>query len=256
MAKESYNDLIFQLGDLAREQLVNKPDRPKPMDRVLRAEDVVVQRRDELAELEAQMNDLDVAHQESLDAIADERAQQQEIVKKFKRAVVAIEGRVKDMRKKLATSKADVRYNKDAVKKAELRHADLEMTSDDQMKVDLSKQNLKKMRLAVMRQDRGLEEQAYDLDQVLTPKPGQPGAPGILAHKRLLELEDEVEALEYNHRQEMDALDRVIAAKEQEVQAAEDFLDQALFLLGEDCYAQRIHDAALAALYPRIDKAK
>lgn len=256
MARESYNDLMFQLGDLARERLVNRPDRPKPMDRVLRAEDVVVQRRDELAELEAQMNDLDVAHQETLEAIAGERAEQEEIVKKYKRAVVAIEGRVKEMRKKLATSKADVRYNKEAVKKAEARHADLEMTSHEQDKVDLSKQNLKKMRLAVMRQERGLEEQQYDLDQVLTPKPGQPGGPGILAHKRLLELEDEVEALELSHQEEMNALDKVIAAKEQEVQAAEDFLDQAIFLLGEECYAKRIPDAALAALYPRIDKAK
>jgi hypothetical protein len=107
-----------------------------------------------------------------------------------------------------------------------------------------------------MRQDRNLEDQQYELDQVLTPKPGQPGAAGILAHKRLLELEDEVEALEYNHKQEMDALDQVIAQKEQEVQAAEDFLDQAIFLLGEECYTQRISDPALAVLYPRIDKAK
>jgi hypothetical protein len=202
------------------------------------------------------MNDLDVAHQETLAEIAEERAQQEEIVRQFKRAVVAIEGRVKDMRKKLATSKADVRYNKDAVKKAEARHADLGMTSHDPQKVELSRQNLKKMRLAVMRQDRNLEDQQYELDQVLTPKPGQPGAAGILAHKRLLELEDEVEALEYNHKQEMDALDQVIAQKEQEVQAAEDFLDQAIFLLGEECYTQRISDPALAVLYPRIDKAK
>ena len=37
--------------------------------------------------------------------------------------------------------------------------------------------------------------------------------------------------------------------------AAEDFLDQSLFLLGEDVYASRIPDAALAALYPRLDRA-
>lgn len=256
MAKESYNDLMFQLGDLARERLVNKPDRPRAMDRVLRAEDVVVQRRDELAALEAQMNDLDVSHQEALEAIARERGEQQEIVKQFKKAVVAIEGRVKEMRKKLATSRADVRYNKDAIKKAEARHADLEMTSHDAAKVELSVQNLKKMRLSVMRQDRQLEELQYDLDQALTPKPGQPGAAGILAHKRLLELEDEEEQRELDHKDQMAELDQTIAAKEQEVQAAEDYLDQAIFLLGEECYTQRIPDPALAALYPRIDKAK
>lgn len=256
MAKETYNDLMFQLGDLARERLVNKPDRPRAMDRVLRAEDGVVQRRDELAALEAEMNDVDVAHQEALDAIGREEAEQQEVVKQYKKAVVAIEGRVREMRKKLATARAEVRYNKDAIKKAEARHSDLEMTSHDPQKVELSRQNLKKLRLAVMRQERDLEALQFDVDQALTPRPGQPGAPGILAHKRLLELEDDLEQREHAHEERMGRLDQRIAAKEQEVQAAEDFLDQAIFLLGEECYTQRIPDPALAALYPRIDKAK
>jgi hypothetical protein len=40
------------------------------------------------------------------------------------------------------------------------------------------------------------------------------------------------------------------------VQAAEDYLDQAIFLLAEECYTKRLPDPALSALYPRIDKAK
>ena len=39
MAKESYNDLIFQLGDLARDRLAGKPNCPRSMDRVYRAEE-------------------------------------------------------------------------------------------------------------------------------------------------------------------------------------------------------------------------
>jgi hypothetical protein len=50
-------------------------------------------------------------------------------------------------------------------------------------------------------------------------------------------------------------LDQAIAAEAQQAQAAEDFLDQSLFLLGEAVYASRIEDAALAALYPRLDRA-
>lgn len=50
-------------------------------------------------------------------------------------------------------------------------------------------------------------------------------------------------------------LDQALAQKAQEAQAAEDFLDQSLFLLGEDVYASRIPDAALAALYSRLDRA-
>ena len=54
----------------------------------------------------------------------------------------------------------------------------------------------------------------------------------------------------------MKELDDAIAAKEEEVKAAEDFLDQALFLLGEEVYGERIADPALAALYLRLDRAE
>ena len=64
----------------------------------------------------------------------------------------------------------------------------------------------------------------------------------------LITLQPQFEAL-------MAELDQAIAEKEQEVLAAEDYLDQALFLLGEECYANRIADPELAVLYPRIDRA-
>ena len=257
MAKaENYNDLMFQLGDLARERLVNKADRPRSMDRVLRAEDLLVQRRDELAALEAEMNEADVGFQEQLAALEEERSSHRETVKKFQRAVNAIEGRVKDLRKKVSSSKADVRYNRDAIRKAEAKHRDLEMTAQDPAKIEQSRQNLKKVKLAVMRQERQMEELEYELGRALTPEPGAPGAPGILAHKALLELEDKDEDQKIEFERQMEDLDAKIAAKEQEVQAAEDYLDQAIFLLGEECYQKRIPDPALAALYPRLDKAK
>ncbi|MFL5346682.1 MAG: hypothetical protein ACJ8AT_18020, partial [Hyalangium sp.] len=65
MAKaESYDDLIFQLGDLARDRLPGKPNCPRTMDRVYRAEEALVARRDELAALEQEMNEEDGAYQE------------------------------------------------------------------------------------------------------------------------------------------------------------------------------------------------
>jgi hypothetical protein len=54
----------------------------------------------------------------------------------------------------------------------------------------------------------------------------------------------------------MAELDQAIAQKEEEIQAAEDYLDQALFLLGEEVYKQRISDAQLAPFYPRLDRAQ
>ena len=256
MAKaESYNDLIFHLGNLARDRLVNKPSCPQAMQRVYRAEEALVVRRDELAALEGQMNDEDGAWQQSLAETDEERAGHQAVVKRFKKAVDAIEGRVKDLRKKTAARRADLRYQASALKKEEQRLADLEMTTQDGAKLENARQNLKKLRLAHLRGQRELEQLQAELDVVLTPKPGQPGAEGILAHKRLLELEDQTATRRQEFEQLMAELDQAIAEKEQEVLAAEDYLDQALFLLGEQCYAARVADPELAVLYPRIDRA-
>jgi oligoendopeptidase F len=68
-------------------------------------------------------------------------------------------------------------------------------------------------------------------------------------------MEDEMNVRKEAHEQAMAEIDRAIGEKETEVKAAEDYLDQALFLLGEDVYAQRIADAQLAPFYPRLDRA-
>lgn len=257
MAKaESYNDLIFQLGDLARDRLPGKPNCPRTMDRVYRAEEALVARRDELAALEQEMNEEDGAWQEFEAQQEEERAQQNLTVRKYKKAVDAIEGKVKDMRKQLSSKKAELRYGNDSLKKQEAKIHDMEMTRRDPMDIATARENLKKNRLKMMRLARDIEAVQDDLTNALTPLPGQPGAPGILAHKRLLEMEDESEERQAAYKQRMAELDQAIAQKEEEIQAAEDYLDQALFLLGEEVYQQRISDAQLAPFYPRLDRAQ
>lgn len=256
MAKESYNDLIFQLGDLARDRLPGKPNCPRSMDRVYRAEEAVVARRDELAALEQEMNDEDASYQDFLAQQEDERGGHLDIVKKWKKAVEAVEGKVKGLRKTLVTRRADLRYAQFGLKQLEQKLADLELTTQDAGKLDLARVNLKKNRLQQMRLAREVEDLEHQLASALTPIPGQPGAPGILAHKRLLEMEDEAEARKQAHDERMAELDQAIGAKEAEVQGAEDYLDQALFLLGEEVYGQRIADAQLAPFYPRLDRAQ
>jgi DNA repair exonuclease SbcCD ATPase subunit len=177
-------------------------------------------------------------------------------VKKWRKAVDAIEGKVKDMRKGIASKKAEVRYGAESIKKLEAKIADMELTRQDVGDIATARENLKKNRLKHMRLIRDIEALEYDLNNALTPHPGQPGAPGILAHKRLLEMLDQLEARKEAFDQTMADLDRAIATKEQEIQAAEDYLDQALFLLGEDVYAQRIADAQLAPFYPKLDRAQ
>ncbi len=256
MAKgESYNDLIFALGDLARERLARKPNAPRSMDRVLRAEQVVLQRRDERDALEAQMNEADAAHKDFEAQAEEDRRADEELVKKWKKAVDAIDGRVKGFRKKLLGLRSDSRYAAAAMKTMEAKHAELEMTAGyDLKRLATSKDNIKKLRIANMRRAREIEELERELQQLLTPDDGTPGAPGIIAHRRILEREDELERRKVELDEHLAELDALVAKKEEEVRAAEDYLDQAVFLLGEECYSQRLPDPALAALYPRIDK--
>jgi hypothetical protein len=256
MAKESYNDLIFELGDLAREHLGEKPNPPRSMDRVFKAEDVVVKQRDELKALEEQLNEEDATYKDFLDAQDAEREEQKEIVKKWRAAVAGLEGRSRELRKKISSQKATLRYEKMSLKRAEERHRDLELRESHEVKkVNLSRELLKKTRLHLMRKQRDIEELEREFETLLTPRPGQPGAQGILAHKRLLEMEDEAETRKADHEARMQELDGFIAAKEEEVQAAEDFLDQAIFLLGEEVYGARLSNPVLAPMYPRLDKA-
>lgn len=256
MAKESYNDLIFQLGDKARDVLPGKPNCPRSMERVYRAEEVLEARRDELAALEADMNDEDLAYQDFLAQHEDDCAAQKEITGRFQKAVTAVEGKVKGLRKTLDTRRADLRYAIAGLKKLEQKLADLEMTTQDPVKLDAAKQNLKKNRIAQMRLAREVEDWEAQLATALTPTPGQPGAAGILAHKRLIELEDAAAEQKRQHDARMAELDEAIAAKEEEIKGAEDYLDQALFLLGEEVYAQRIADGQLNPFYPRLDVAQ
>ena len=141
---ESYNDLIFQLGDLARERLAGKPTAPRSIERVLRAEQLLLTRRDELQEIEAQMNEADAAHQQRIAEAKAARPADEALVKKWRKAVDAIEGRVKGVRKKLSAIRADGRYAAGALKVAERKHAELEMTAGhDAARISLSKDNLK-----------------------------------------------------------------------------------------------------------------
>jgi hypothetical protein len=257
MARESYNDLILQLGDLARERLANKANPPRTMEAAFAAEDDVLAIRDEKAVLEGQLNEEDGHYQDFLDQQMAEKTEQQQIVKKWKRAVEGIEARTRDLRKKISTAKATIRYEKVSLKRAEQRHTDMEQAEAHEVnKIALSRENLKKTRLQLMRKTRNIEDMESEFQTILTPKPGQPGAQGILAHKRLMEMEDEADERKADHDERMKELDGQIGAREEEEKDAEAALDEAIFALGEECYSERIPDPALSAMYPRIDKAK
>ncbi len=257
MAKESYNDLVYQLGDLAREHLAEAKHPPRALEQVYAAEDAVLAVREEIAGLEEEMNQEDGAWQDFLDAQTAEKVEQKAICAKWRSAVIGVEGRSRDLKKKLSSLKAAFRYQKDSIKRAEVSHKEMELREGhDVKKILLSRENLKKSRLHIMREQRNIEELEWEFNQVLTPRAGQQGAQGILAHKRILEMEDELEEREHQHGETMKEVDRLIAEKEADVKAAEEELDGCLFDLGEECYSDRIPHPELNPLYVRLDKAK
>lgn len=256
MPKESYNDLIFELGDLAREHLADRKPLPRAMEAVFAQEDAVLAVREEIEALEGEMNAEDAAWRDFLEQQEAEKEEQAAITKKWRHAVAGVEARSRELRKSLSSQRAAYRYQKNSLKLAEDKHRELEQREGhDQKKIETSKQNLKTFRLKMMRFGRMLEDMELELKQVLTPRPGQVGAQGILAHKRLLEMEDEAEERKAQHDERMKELDDALAAKEQEAQAAEEELDGALFDLGEEVYGDRVPHPALNPLYPRLDKA-
>src|SRR4051812_83 len=110
MAKESYNDLIFQLGDLAREHLAEAKNPPRTMENVFAQEDEVVALREAMEGIEEELNQEDGAWQEFLDGQEAEKEEQKAIVNKWRGAVLGVEGRSRDMKKRLSSMKAAFRY--------------------------------------------------------------------------------------------------------------------------------------------------
>ncbi len=256
MPKETYDDLIFQLGDLAREHLADSPKAPPSMQAVFDAEDVVIAARDKLAAIEKKLNAADKTHQQFLIDREQETVRLELTVKRFRSAVMGVEGRSRDLKKKISTQKATLRYQKLGFKKSEERHKELELREGhDVRKITLSQDNLKKTRLALMRLRRNIEEMEFEFKQVLTPRPGQQGAQGILAHKRLLEMDDDIEDEKASFQGAMEDFDQALHAQEEAVKHVEEDLDIAIFELGEAVYAERIPNSALNPVYAKLDKA-
>jgi hypothetical protein len=257
MVKEAYSDLVFKLGDLARENLAEVARPPKAMRQVFRREDELTAARELLSRLEAELNGEDEDYRSFLDQQEGEKAELQDVVWKWKKAVAGVDARSRELTKKLASHRATHRYVQLSLQKATEAHEDLEMREAHNLsKIALSQENLKKTRLHAMRDQRNLEDLERELKTVLTPRPGQPGAQGILAHKRLLEMEVEAEDRLVDHEQRMKDLDAEAGRAEEDVKVCEQNLDAALYDLGEEVYADRVAHVRLTPWYVKLDRAK
>lgn len=254
---DKYQALIFQLGDVAREHLAESPKAPDEMQEVFACEDVVLARRDELAAVEEEMNRRDEENASSAAALNAEIDEQKAMTSKWRTAVQGVERRSRDLKKRLSAQKATFRSQRISLSRAEASHKDLEMRQGhDAKKVDISKENLKRFRLRVMRLKRDLEDLEAELTGVLTPRPGQVGADGILAHRRILECEDQLADEKADHDEALAQLDAQAEVLEADIKDAEAALDDAVFALGEAVLAQRPPHPLLVALYAKGDRLK
>jgi len=253
----NYNDLIFQLGDLSREHLAQSKRPPRAMEKVFAAEEVVLALREDVERAEEQMNAEDLDYKDFLERIEVEKLDQQKITRKWAAAVSGVETRSRAIKKKISSQKAAHRYQKKSMKLAEEKHKDLEQREGhDLRKLTLSADNLKKFRLQIMRDRRHIDDVEFEFKSILTPRPGQQGAQGILAHRRLLEIEDEGEERKAQNEDLMQEFDNTVANKEHELKLAEEELDAALFELGEEVYGDRVAHPKLSPLYAKVDKAR
>ena len=249
---DTYEDLIFRLGDVAYERLWNKPNAPGVIERVIKAAEAYEARQVELREIEAAMDAEEVAYNEFRDACSAEDADCQQLVDKHAKAVKVAESKAKSILSKLVTRRNDVAHSRRALEKYEAHVKEYEAIGEVE-KAKPARENLKRAKLDLMKRTRECEDMQTEYDKIMNPESG-PAAEAIRARRRQKDLEMQLDERTEAYNEQIGELNKEAGAKDDEVKATRSFYDKALFLLGEEVYRDRIADPALSAFYPKIDK--
>jgi myosin heavy subunit len=250
---EQFQETLFHLGDLARDRLVGKPGCPRSMQRVLRAEELLLARRRELEELKQRVAKQQATWRELQARLEHGRAKQEAVLEQHKGQVQGVLRHSKSLRRQRTARREELLAARQKREQLEARYSERLEAGVSLERLTRAREQLERQQATQLRLADQLAQVEEALQQVLTPEPGQPGGPGVLAHRRLLELEQEAQLHEQEHERWLAELEQAIADKEAEIQAAEEFLEQALFLLGEEVYALRLPDPELAVYYLRLD---
>lgn len=252
---ESYNDLIFKLGDLARERLAGRPNAPRSMERVLTAEENLVTHEEELKQIEQAMDEEEAAYSEFRQVCEDEKTELGATIEKYKKVIAHAESKYKAAREKIASKENDLKHAKLSAKKEEEKLQAAEELGE-KAKVESSKTSLKHIRMDVMRRQREIREMTEQADKIFMPEDDSPGSVAVRAAGRVKDLDKQLEERVEQYNAALAELDQQAAEKEQEIQAAREYYDQAIFLLGEEVYSLRVNDPALVPLYLKLDRAQ
>ncbi len=252
MPGETFEDLIFQLGDVGYERLWNKPNPPRTMDRVVKAAEAYEQRQIELQEVEATMDAEEQAYNEFREACESESAECDVTVQKFKKAVDLAEGKAKSIETKLNTRRRDLAASERSLERLRTQIQQLEEEGLAE-KAQPLKAGLKNAKMDQMKRVRECDDMQAEYDKIMNPDLGA-GAEGIRARRRQRDLELQLEDRTEAYNQLITELNDQAAQKDEEIRAAKEYFDQALYMLGEELYQLRIADPALSAYYPKLDK--
>jgi chromosome segregation ATPase len=250
---DDFNDLVFKLGDVAFERLMNKPTAPRSMDRAIKAADALALKEDELAQLNQAMDEEETAFTEFSQAVEQEKEELVALTKTYSRAVKGAESRYQLAREKISAKDADLKHAKLALQKEDLKIADM-VNRGDKAKVAVMTANLKNMRMEIMRRQRELRDMNEEAEKIINPVDNDEPSEAIRSSTRIKDLDKQMEERQTQYNETLAALDAQAADKEGEIQAARDYYDQAVFLLGEEVYQARINDSALVPLYLKLDR--
>ena len=247
MARESYEELIYGLGDITYERFWNRPDAPRGTERVLKAAEAYEQRQIELAGIEAAM-----AYNEFREACEEEADECRAVIERFKKAVAIAESKAKSLEAKLVSKRKDVAAARKALSKIEEQIQQWEADGMPEKAAGV-RPSLKRAKLDVMKGSRACDEMQVEYDKIMNPEVG-PGAEGIRARRRELDLEQQLEERTEAYNERIGELNEDAAARDEEAKAAQQYYEQAIMLLGEEVYRARVPDPALVVFYPRLDK--
>ena len=253
MSQDEFNDLMFKLGDLAYERLNGKPNAPRSIDRANKAAEAVSTKEEELAQINGAMDEEETAYNEFTVACENEKVELTELTQEFKKAVQLAEERHKAGREKIASKENDLKHAKGSLVKEEAKIKDMENRGEKAKAAQMAA-NLKQLRMDIMRRNRELREMREENDKIMNPEGDDGPALAVRAKARMHDLDDQLEERQKAYNDGLAELDGLAAEKEQEIQAAREYYDQAIFLLGEECYSQRINDSALVPIYLKLDK--
>jgi hypothetical protein len=249
---DTYEDLIFRLGDVAYERLWNKPNAPKGVGRVIKAAEAYEARQVELHEVEELMDAEELAYNEFRDACAQEDGECQALVEKHAKAVSIAESKAKSIESKLVSRRKDVTAGRNALAKFEVQVKDMEAIGEEG-KAKVARENLKKAKIDLMKRVRECEDMQVEYDKIMNPETG-PAAEAVRARRRQKDLEMQLDERTEAYNARITELNDAAAEKDEAVKAAKTYYDQSLYGLGEEVYRLRIPDPALSAFYPKIDK--